>query len=254
MPDSSMKEPPRDPTLGSEKKPAFSCSDIKKWGDENAKNGVYYIKLKSKGVIKVFCDMVVDDGGWTLFFNYIHTPGSLVMLKDEMPLDLQDNSHSNLDIFDSRAVNELRFMCYEKGRAGNRYWHFRSSHPSMLALARNGDQNVLDTSSISTYYKPLPPPVNIPNAVTPDPLSSGTMISFGKNPKGGFTDSPFGSDQLYWTVHGKDEEDLWECASNNRLDGDRREAETMIETHHSIFFRGLPASSSAAKKRYLESL
>ena len=254
MPDATMKEPPRDPELGSEKKPGFSCSDIKKWGDENAKTGQYWIKVQSKGSIKVFCDMEVDDGGWTLFFNYIHNPGAEVNLKNDIPADLLDNAHTKLDIFDGRAISELRFSCFEKSRTGNRYWHFRTSQDSMLSVARNGDQSVLDTSSLSNKYKPLPPPINLPNISTPDPLIPGTVITTSRSKIGGFNDSPFGADQLYWTVKGKDDEDLWECASNNRINGDRKQSESMVETNHSIWFRGLPASSSLAKKRYLESI
>lgn len=254
MPDASMREPPRDPELGTEKKPGLSCVDIKRWGDEKAKNGQYWIKVESKGTIRVFCDMEVDDGGWTLFFNYIHNPGANVILKKDMPADLIDNAHTDLEIFDGRALSELRFMCIEKSKTGNRYWHFKTSHGSFLSVARDGNQSVLDSSSLTTKYKPLPAPANLFNMMTPDPLVPGANITTGKNKKGGLTDSPFGTDQLYWTVKGKDDEDLWECGSNNRTNGDRKLSESMVETHHSIWFRGLPASATMAKKRYLENL
>jgi hypothetical protein len=253
MPDASMREPPRDPELGTEKRPGLSCADIKRWGDEKAKNGNYWIKVQSKGSIKVFCDMEVDDGGWTLFLNYIHNPGANVILRNDVPNDLIDNAHTNLDIFDGRALSELRFMCIEKSKTGNRYWHFKSSHQSLISVARNGDQTVLDPSSLNSKYKPLPPPANMFNMMTPDPLAPGANITLGRAKKGGLTDSPFGTDQLYWTVKGRDDEDLWECGSNNRIDGDRKQSEAMVETHHSIWFRGLPASNDLAKKRYLES-
>lgn len=76
-----LPTPPRDPMLGKEtSNPAISCMDVKRWGDENAKSGEYWIELSSKGLQKVYCDMETDNGGWTLFYNYKHMPSAELTL------------------------------------------------------------------------------------------------------------------------------------------------------------------------------
>lgn len=54
--------------------------DIKDWGNENAKSGIFYIKTKVSNSIKVFCDMETDNGGWTMFLQYSHSPGEVLNL------------------------------------------------------------------------------------------------------------------------------------------------------------------------------
>lgn len=43
----------------------------------------------------MFCDMVTDDGGWGLFYNYIHRPyESYEVAGNELPTDPEkDKSH-----------------------------------------------------------------------------------------------------------------------------------------------------------------
>ena len=76
-----LPTPPRDPNLGKDiTNPAVSCMDIKKWGDDNAKSGEFWVELSTKGLQKVYCDMETDNGGWTLFYNYNHLPAQEITL------------------------------------------------------------------------------------------------------------------------------------------------------------------------------
>lgn len=84
-PDSEDPEPERDETLGTKENPARDCTDIKHWGPEDAKSGSYFVKFNDE-LYEVFCDMDTDDGGWTLFFNYIHVPGQNLILDQSVNL------------------------------------------------------------------------------------------------------------------------------------------------------------------------
>jgi hypothetical protein len=82
----SKNAPSRDPTLGTENNPARDCADIKRWGSVDTPTGKYFVHFGTAGKTEVFCDMVTDNGGWTLFFNYEHTVGSAVSLNATVSL------------------------------------------------------------------------------------------------------------------------------------------------------------------------
>jgi len=87
------------------------------------------------------------------------------------------------------------------------------------------------------------------------PLSSSENLilipfdpkSWGQNLKGGFWDRPFGNDDGWWSVKGKNKS--WECGDSlNGLDGNR------YESLHNIYFRGESPSKENLVKRYLEKI
>jgi hypothetical protein len=86
----------------------------------------------------------------------------------------------------------------------------------------------------------------------------GKFNYYGRNPKGGFTVTSFGSDDYssYWTVKGDDQtQDIYECGSIHRGPGATGEDDpNMVFTHHSVCFRGFPPSEDEARERFMNNL
>ncbi len=260
MPQAKQK-PPRDPELGTEKKPAMTCMDIKKWGAKTVKSGVFWIELPSKGPQKVFCDMETDNGGWTLFFNYVHQPGmELNLNENKLPEDLKTNSHMYLENagFSPRDVKEVRFFCTERFKTNKKYWHFKSSNRDFFNVAFKGDQTGLRPNSLATGYSEIRPPAAIMGkyslAVDKNQINSFDIV--GNSPSGGFTATIFGSTnyESNWTVKGESSvQDIFECGSShkNAAATSPEDSPSMVFTHHSVWFRGSAPPSDEAKERYL---
>ena len=88
-----------------------------------------------------------------------------------------------------------------------------------------------------------------------DQTSIKDMNVFGSSHHGGLTHTPFGSTKFnaYWTVGG-DKRDRFECASYHENTGGfvrPEEKESMVYTHHSIFFRGDPATDEEQRERLM---
>lgn len=252
-----LPTPPRDPGLGkSVNNPANSCSDIKKWGDERAKNGIYWVELLSKGIIKVYCDMESEGGGWTLFINYKHLPGQDLSLdSSKIPSSLEENSHINLGEagFSTKDVKEIRFKCYEKLGLETSYWHFKTTNKEMISTSLTGDQQELTKESLSSNYQELDPIKGYKRKVYTELINNFDYIGFNSN--GGFIDTPFGSNdfEMYWTIRGNSKENpKYECASKHEYIGGYSSPDTnpnMVESHHMVFFRGEAPSPKMVRAR-----
>lgn len=95
--------------------------------------------------------METDKGGWTLFFNYVHQPGSEVLLdENKLPFDLKTNSHMYLRNagFSHRDVKEVRFFCTERVQADKKYWHFKTMNREIIETALTGDQSGLTVRNL----------------------------------------------------------------------------------------------------------
>lgn len=258
-----LPTPPRDPTLGATiANPATSCADIKKWGMENAKSGEYWLELASKGKQKAFCDMEADNGGWTLFYNYKHLPGQeLVLDSSRLPTNLQENSHMYLSNagFTHQDVKEVRFLCTEKFRENKFYWHFKTDSKDFIKVALTGDQETFRLKSLSESYIELPPLSQINGVYKKRVFETMTdnIDFFGISPDGGFHNTPFGLTKYraYWTIRGSSlSNPKYECATAHNYVGGYASPEyspNMVESHHTVWFRGDPPCEDFVKRRLL---
>ena len=95
--------------------------------------------------------METESGGWTLFLNYVHFPGSEFTLnQNNFPKNLKKNGHTYLRNagFSERDVKEVRFLCTEKKKSGKIFWHFKTYSGGFIQTALTGDQNNMSVNSI----------------------------------------------------------------------------------------------------------
>ena len=252
-----LPPPPRDPNLGkSPNTPAISCIDIKKWGGENNKSGTYWLQFNgTRGKSQAYCDLEADNGGWTLFLTYKHLPGQeLVIDSSKIPKDLTSNSHIILkDLgYEERDIKEVRFFCTEK-TSRKFYWHFKTNSSNIITTALSGDQRGLNTETLIKHYTDLKFPgrtIGWFKALEMQNLNEIDTVGF--NPKGSFWDTPFGSSALnrFWTIKGNvDVGGRFECGTMHQ-DNISKEISSLVDTHHTVWFRGEPPTDDEARERY----
>lgn len=125
-----------------------------------------------------------------------------------------------------------------------------------------GDQSYLRRDSLRDSYTELKPEYN-KNGIYHKRIFD-TMVDsvdhYGMSPRGGLTDRPFGSTRYgaYWTIKGNSQKNpIYECGTEHNYIGGYAAPDSspyMVETHHSIWFRGDAPPEEIVQKRLLNIL
>lgn len=167
--------------------------------------------------------------------------------------------HLNNAGFTNRDVREIRFFCKEKFNKEKFYWHFKTSNDEIIQVALNGNQEYLKANSLQSDYNELPPPYEI-NGVYKKRVYKAMVSNtddIGINQKGGFITTPFGITkyEAYWTIKGSSESyPKFECGTKHSYLGGYSNSELspiMVETHHTIWFRGEAPEKELVQNRLL---
>lgn len=164
--------------------------------------------------------------------------------------------------FNSYDVKELRFYCTEKFLNNKNYWHFKISSPEFLQVAITGDLSNLKKNSFTEYYTELNPNHKI-NGIYVKSVFSNQIEYFtplNNERTGGFVNTPFGSLKFkkYWTIKGSNnDKPKYECGTEHSYTGGLASTTTnpnMVESHHTIWFRGKAPTVEQAQRRFLNKM
>lgn len=161
--------------------------------------------------------------------------------------------------FTNNDVREIRFFCNEKFNGDKNYWHFKSNNDEIIQVAMTGNQEYLRAESLAQGYTELSPPFEW-NGIYKKRAFKSMIEStdyVGTNQKGGFTLTPFGMSRynIYWTIKGSSEAyPRFECGTkHDYLSGftNSELSPMMVESHHTIWFRGKAPEKEAVQNRLL---